>query len=191
MINYKEMDKSCFELYDSVQMNVDIRSEFRIKRIDQGLGGLLFEETPVRPYIKDLSVYERAQEYEKNFDISNWRFFMAFDEEKPVGAMTTAGTTNGMNMLNGATDACVLWDIRVNDEYKHRGIGKNLFELGIAAAKNDGYRRLFIECQNNNVTACKFYKKLGAVLTKVDMNAYCTEQGLENEVQFIWTLEIT
>lgn len=52
---------------------------------DGGLGGLLLEEKAVNPYIKDLSIYEKAVEYEKQFDITNWRFFMAFDGEIPMG----------------------------------------------------------------------------------------------------------
>lgn len=69
----------------------------------------------VEPYIKDLSVYERATEYEANFDIRNWRFYMAFDDEKPIGAMTIAGRTPELNILSGRDDACILWDIRIID----------------------------------------------------------------------------
>ena len=186
----KEMDKSCFPLYDQVSQNVDVRSEFRVTRIDNGLGGLVFEEVPVTPFVKDLSKYERAMEYEKMFDVSNWRFFMAFDGEIPVGAMTVAGTTEGMDMLGGRTDACVLWDIRVADDYKHKGIGQKMLDLGIAAARADGYRLMIIECQNNNATACKFYRKQGARLSKIDMNAYDSEPDIADEVQFVWHLDL-
>ena len=48
-----------------------------------------------------------------------------------LGVMTIAGTTEGMNMLGGKTDACVLWDIRVSDNYKHIGVGQRLFNQGI------------------------------------------------------------
>lgn len=81
MITFKEVDKSFFELYDKVSMNVNVQSEYEVKRINGGLGGLVFEEVPVEPYIKDLSIYERAIEYEKEFDITNWRFYMAFDDD--------------------------------------------------------------------------------------------------------------
>ena len=186
----KEMDKSCFALYDQVSMNVDVRSEYRVTRVDNGLGGLVFEEVPVTPFVKDLSKYERATEYEKMFDISTWRFYMAFDGDTPVGAMTVAGTTKGMDMLGGRTDACVLWDIRVADEYKHKGIGQQMLDMGIKAAKADGYRLMIIECQNNNVAACKFYRKQGALLSKVDMNAYDSEPDIADEVQFVWQLDL-
>lgn len=88
MIIVKEVDKSFLKLYDKVSMNVDVHSEYKIKRVNNGLGGFLLEEVQVEPYVKDLSVYERATGYEKEFDITNWRFYMAFDGDIPVGAMT-------------------------------------------------------------------------------------------------------
>lgn len=137
MIIYKEVDRSYFKLYDKVSMNVDVRSEYQVVRVDNGLGGLILEEVQVKPYIKDLSQYACAAEYEKEFDIANWRFYMAFDGETPVGAMTVAGKTEGMHMLSGRKDACVLWDIRVADAYKRNGIGKELLNMGITDAKNE------------------------------------------------------
>ena len=190
MIIFKEVDKSFFELYDKVSMKVNVQSEYEVKRINGGLGGLLLEEVPVEPYNKDLSIYERAIEYEKEFDITNWRFYMAFDDDIPVGAMTVAGKTEGLNMLNGRDDACVLWDIRVADTYKCNGIGQKLLEMGVLNAKKDGYQQMIIECQNNNVQACKFYQKQGAVLSKIDMYAYYSEPEVRNEIQFIWYLDI-
>lgn len=190
MITFKEVDKSFLELYDKVSMNVNVQSEYRVKRIDNGLGGFIFEEISVEPYIKDLSVYECAAEYEKTFDITSWRFYMAFDDATPVGAMTVAGKTDGLNMLYGREDACVLWDIRVADAYKHQSIGQKLFNMGVSNAKRDGYRQMIIECQNNNVPACRFYQKQGAVLSKMDMYAYYSEPEVRNEIQFVWYLEL-
>ena len=190
MIYVKKTDRSCFEMYDSVSMNVDVKSEYKVKRIDNGLGGFILEEVPVTPYVKDLSVYERATEYEKEFDITQWSFYMAFDDEKSVGAATVAARTDKLYMLAGRDDACVLWDIRVADEYKHQGIGQKLFDLAVKNAKADGYRQMIIECPNNNVPACNFYRKQGALLSKVDMYAYYQEEACRNEVQFLWYLDL-
>ena len=189
-ITIKEVDKTYFTLYDQVSANVDVRSEYRVNRVNRGLGGLVFEEVPVTPYVKDLSIYEKATEYEEMFDISNWRFYMAFDGDTPVGAMTVAGTTKGMDMLGEKSGACVLWDIRVADAYKHMGIGQRMLDLGKEAAKADGYQIMIIECQNNNVPACRFYWKQGALLSKLDMNAYDSEPEIADEVQFVWHLEL-
>lgn len=190
MIEIKEMDNSCFELYDSITMIVRVSSEYKIRRIENGLGGLLLEEYPVEPYIKDLSIYERATEYEKEFDISNWKFYMAFDGKIPIGAMTVAGRTENLNMLSGRSDACILWDIRVEEKYKRQGIGKKLFDIGVANAKKDGYKQMIIECQNNNVPACKFYEKQGAILSKIDMYAYYLEEDVKDEVLLLWYLDL-
>lgn len=190
MITVKEVDKSFLELYDKVAMNVNVNSEFKVERIYNGLGGFILKEVQVEPYIKDLSIYERATEYEKEFDITNWRFYMAFDGDIPVGAMTVAGKTEGLLMLYGRQDACVLWDIRIADTYKRKGIGQKLLDMGVLDAKKDGYRQMIIECQNNNVQACKFYHKQGAVLSKIDMYAYYSEPEVRNEIQFIWYLDI-
>lgn len=190
MITFREMDKSCFALYDSVSQNVEVRSVYQVRRLEGGLGGLLLEEVSVTPHIKDLSQYERAAEYEQNFNISTWRFYMAFDGDTPVGALTLAGPTEGMHMLNSREDACVLWDIRVADGYKHRGIGQQLFNMAVADAKACGYRQMIIECQNNNVPACHFYRRQGAVLGKIDMYAYYSDPAIRDEVQFIWYLDL-
>ena len=189
-ITFKEVDKSCFEIYDNIPMKVDVHSEYKIKRVDNGLGGLAFEEVPVEPYIKDFGKHDCATTYEERFDISTWRFYMAFDGERAIGAATVAGPTKGMNMLYGREDACVLWDIRVADGYKYQGIGQTLLDMGIAGARECGYQQMIIECQNNNVPACNFYHKQGAVLCKVDMHAYYMEPEVRNEVQFVWYLDI-
>ena len=107
-----------------------------------------------------------------------------------AGALTLAGPTEHLYMLNGRTDACVLWDIRVADGYKHRGIGQRLFDMAVAAARETGYRQMIIECQNNNVPACRFYRKQGAVLGKVDRYAYYDDPMLRNETQLIWYLDL-
>ena len=49
---------------------------------------------------------------------------------------------------------------------------------------------MMIECQNNNVAACKFYQKQGALLSKIDMYAYYHEEECKNEVQLIWYLDL-
>ncbi len=44
--------------------------------------------------------------------------------------------------------------------------------------------------QNNKVPACNFYRKQGALLSKVDMYAYYQEEACRNEVQFLWYLDL-
>lgn len=190
MLYVSEQDRGCFALYDAVPMLVDVRSEYRVTPDGDAPGGCRFEEVPVEPYTKDLGAFERASDYEKQFDITNWRFYMAFDGDRPVGAATVAGTTPGLQLLEGTDDACVLWDIRVADGYKRCGIGQRLFDLAAAGARADGYKQMVIESQNNNVPACRFYRRQGAQLAKLDPDAYRDVPGCENEVQLLWRLAL-
>lgn len=189
-ITLREVGRECFALYDSVPQNVFVQTEYRVEPVDGGLGGMRLREVPVEPYVKDLSQYERATEYEQQFDIASWRFYMAFDGDKPVAALTLAGPTEGMHMLCGRRDACVLWDIRVADDYKRRGLGQRLLDMAIADARSRGFRQMIIECQNNNVPACRFYHKQGAVLGKIDRYAYYADAAIRDEVQLIWYLTL-
>lgn len=190
IITYKAIDKTYFSLYDQVSMIVNVESEYFIEKINNGLGGIIIKEQPVTPYIKDLGKYEIAAEYEKKFNIVNWHFYMAFDGETPVGATTLVSRTKEINMLDDRDDLCVLWDIRVANGYKYKGIGQKLFDYGREWAKKQGLKQIKIECQNNNVPACKFYHKQGAVLSKIDEYAYHNDDDARHEVQLIWYLDI-
>lgn len=190
MINYKEIDKSYFEAYEEIPMIVHVKSYYTLEKINGGLGGFILRETPMYSYIKDYGKYQKPTKYQDNFDISNWKFFMAFDFKKPIGAVTIASRTDNLNMLDGRNDLSILWDIRVNDDYKHKGIGQKLFDLAVNWSKSQGFKQMKIECQNNNIPACKFYQKQGAVLSKIDEYAYYKDVSIRDEVQFMWYLNL-
>ena len=190
VITYREIDESYFEEYDRIPMLVHVKSILKLEKIENGLGGILLKETPVKEYLKDLGVYEEATKYAEEFDITNWAFFMAFDNELPIGAVTVASKTKNVNMLDGRDDMSVLWDIRVDDRYKRQGVGTKLFTMAVEWSKLNGLKQMKIECQNNNVQACRFYHKHGAILGKIDEYAYYNDIDIEDEVQLIWYLDL-
>lgn len=114
----------------------------------------------------------------------------SFDDEKPIGAVTIVSRTDDINMLDGRDDMTVLWDIRVSDTYKHKGVGQKLFNLAVEWSKSNGFKQMKIECQNNNVPACKFYRKQGAILRMIDEYAYIDDAESRFEVRFIWYLDL-
>ncbi len=190
MITYKSIEKEFLRNREEIPMTVYVTSEYLVEKINNGLGGLLFKEVNVPPYTNDFGKYAVMSEFEKNFDVSNWKFFMAFDGDKSVGAATLACKTPEVRMLDGREDLCVLWDVRVAEEYKHKGIGQKLFDICVEWAKSQGYNQMKIECQNNNVPACKFYHKQGAVLSAINEYAYYDDNESKNEIQFIWYLDL-
>jgi ribosomal protein S18 acetylase RimI-like enzyme len=115
---------------------------------------------------------------------------MAFDEERPVGGATVVTRTKEINMLSGRNDLAVLWDIRVDDAYKHQGVGQALFDLSVEWSRGQGIVQMKIECQNNNVPAVKFYHKQGAVLSAIDEYACYNEPEYRHETMFIWMLDL-
>ena len=190
MITYNEINEDYFEQYDTIPMLVPVRSILALKKIENGLGGILLEETPVKEYIKDLGAYAKAAEYADEFDITNWGFFMSFDGEKPIGAATIVAKPKDPRLVDGRDDLCLLWDLRVDDRYKQQGVGTSLLNMAVEWSRAKGYQQMKIECQNNNVQACKFYQKHGAVLGKIDEYAYYTEAAIKHEVQLVWYLDL-
>jgi len=194
VITYKKIDSTFFAQYDSIPMLVYVTSHFRIEKINRGLGGFTLVETPVEPYLKDFDddepLHNYASRQAERFDISNWGFFMAFDEEHAVGGAIVASRTKEVHMLSGRDDLAVLWDIRVEDAYKRQGVGQALFDMAVQWARKEGLTQLKIECQNNNVPAVKFYHKQGAVLSAIDEYAYYNEPQYRHETQLIWVLDL-
>ena len=102
MIRYRQVDKTFFPLYDRIPMRVQVTAQYKVEKLRRGLGGFVLVETPVKPYVKDFTAGEgeRAEQWEKRFDLSHWAFFMAFDGEHPVGAAAVASRTEGVQMLD-------------------------------------------------------------------------------------------
>lgn len=191
MITYKKVDQSYFPQYDQIPMIVHVSAYFRVEKHNRGLDGFTFVETPVEPYIRDFCIDDDdTVERWKRFNLDNWAFFMAFDGEQPVGAVAVASRDKEVNMISGRDDLAVLWDIRVVDAYKHKGVGQALFNMAVNWSREQGLVQMKIECQNNNIPAIRFYHKQGAVLSVIDEYAYYNESEYRHETQFIWFLDL-
>jgi len=191
-ITYKKVDRTYFPQYDQIPMTVHVSAYYRIDKDNRDLGGFTLVETPIEPYIKDFCVGddESITRWEKRWDISNWAFFMAFDGERPVGGATIVSRTKEIKMLSGRDDLAVLWDIRVDDAYKHKGIGQALFDMSVNWSREQGLVQMKIECQNNNIPAIRFYHKQGAILSSIDEYAYYNEPEYRHETQLIWFIDL-
>ncbi len=190
-IAIKQVDTTYFPQYDTIPMQVHVEREYRLVKQNNGLGGIIFKETQVEPYIKNFCVgKDESVTRWSRWDLSNWGFFMAFDGDKPIGAAAIATRTKDINMLCERDDLAVLWDIQVADEYKNQGIGHALFQKAVEWSRAQGMTQLKIECQNNNVPAVKFYHKQGAVLGGIDEYAYYNDPYAKGEIQFIWYLDL-
>ena len=191
MITYKQVDESCFKAYDEIPMLIHVNSVYAPKAVNGGLGGIVFEEIKVEPYIRDMGLYGSVSDYSKQFDMSNWAVFMAFDGDKAVGGAIAASKTKEIRMLDGRDDLCVLFDLRVDDTCKGMGVGTKLLQMVIEWSRANRLKQVKIESQTNNVPACKFYAKQGAVLRAVNEYAYLDDPyAREYEMQVVWYLDL-
>lgn len=187
----RQADASCLETYDKIPMIVSVERVLKLETPQNGLGGMrLAEEDAPRPYRKDFGRYEKIAQLPQRFCLANWAFFLAYDGGKPVGGAIVAARTPGVHMLEGREDLCVLWDIRVAEEYQSQGIGSRLFERAAQWGRAQGMRQMKIESQNNNVRAAKFYAGKGAILGAMDTHAYQGEPEVAEEIQLIWYLDL-
>ena len=190
MIIYRQAGLTDMHLYGSIPMHFDCESVYAIKRINNGLGGILFEETPVEPYLRELDFYDPPETW-RRFDTSHWAFYMAYDGELPVGGAAVASKTKEVDLLCGRDDITLLWDIRVDDRYKRQGVGAELFDLAVRWSRDKGFRQMKIETQNNNVAACRFYHKQGAYLCAFDeYSSYTDLTSKEHEFGMMWYLDL-
>lgn len=185
MIEIIEESSSILSQYEKVPIAFRVETRFLVVPIDNGLGGLTFTEETVTPYVKDYDAFEneRPSSWSKQFDISRWGIFAAFENGQCVGGATVAWNTPEVKMLEGRKDLACLWDLRVHPDYRDKGIGRKLFSYAVNWAREKQCRRLKIETQNINVPACRFYARQGCELRGINRYAY---GEVLDEIQFLW-----
>ncbi len=180
--------------YANVPMVCDVKSIFAIDEIDGDEGGFSLLEEPVRaPYRKD---YDASSEggpltWPRRFDLSHWKLWVAHDQSQIVGGAAVVWNSADFEILEGRNDLALLWDIRVRPTNQRNGVGAALFREAARWAKSNGCHVLKIETQNVNVAACRFYAKMGCVLSQIDRAAYRHCPEIADEVKLIWTLDLS
>ena len=185
-IKFCEIDIDKLEEYGNIPFYYDTNQKYEFKKVDNGLGGILLELVTVPEYHKDFGT--RTERWKQLFDLTNWKFYVAYNEDNQmIAGCTVATKTSNCIMLENRNDLAVLWDIRVSDKYKHQGIGQKLFDMAKEYATNNGFKQLKVECQNTNPVAVKFYHKQGMKLCAINEYAY---QDSLNEAQLLWYLDL-
>jgi GNAT superfamily N-acetyltransferase len=137
------------------------------------------------PYLKDYDAIagESPLDWPSRFDVSSWRMFSAWLEDRRVGGATVAWNSPDVLLLEGRRDLALLWDIRVAPDARGRGVGSSLFRSAEAWARAQGCSELKVETQNVNALACRFYGRQGCELRSVHYSAY---PQAPREIQLLW-----
>jgi len=186
MIKYEELKLKDLVKYDEISFYYETTKKYDIEKIDKGLSGFNIKLVDVEFFRKEFDA--KTSNWINYFgDLSNWKTYVAYDNNKLIGGCVIATKTPECNMLENREDLAVLWDIRVEKEYQKKGIGQELFNLGLKFCKENGFSQLKIECQNTNPVAVNFYHKQGAELCAINEYAYI---DAPNETQMLWYINL-
>ena len=99
------------------------------------------------------------------FATTEERLYWHFDEERrPMYAFFDNGRLCGYYSLFSRNDnECELSNLAVLPEYRHKGIGKSLFDHAVKTARDMGYSALNIGIVEENTVLRKWYEQNGAV----------------------------
>src|SRR5882724_3789784 len=79
----------------------------------------------------------------------------------------------------------VLWNLRVDLDYRRQGIGRRLWHRGLEYAQNADVRAIMLETQNTNVAACRFYAEMGCQLVGLNEALYSNDWQ-KTEAALFW-----
>jgi len=175
--------------YGRVSIAFLVTHRYRVDCVRGGLGGLALVEESVAPYIKDYDVRSGGPaRWASRWDVTCWGILAAYTHGKRVGGAVVARTTDELVITGPRADSAVLWDLRVDPVFRHRGIGQMLFSRVREWSIQNGCRRLEVETQNTNVPACQFYARQGCELVLIDRQAYEDEC---DEARLVWAQTLT
>jgi len=195
-VEIKQVDLDLLAAYEAIPISFTVESILRVDVIDGGLGGLaLVEEKADPPYVKYYGQdsdddSDSPTAWPKQFDVSRWGIFLAYDGPRPVGGAAVAIDTPGLNVLEDRRDLAVLWDIRVCADVRGRGIGAALLRHAAGWAGQQGCTQLKIETQNVNVPACRFYAGQGCTLGAIHRYGYAACPPVAHEAMLLWYLDL-
>lgn len=83
-----------------------------------------------------------------------------------------------------------LYDFKVNKKYRKQGVGSRLIEKAKEIAVMKGYRGIYTQGQDNNLSACLFYVKNGFHIGGLDTDVYKgTKQEGKADILFYLDVE--
>jgi GNAT superfamily N-acetyltransferase len=189
MVEVRPESIATLDRHGETSIQFEVSTVFDIDLVGGGLGGvLLSEQTVDEPWLKDYDAADGGpSRWASRFDVSSWGMFGAYEDGDRIGGAVIAVDTPNLHMLRGRRDLAVLWDLRVSPGSRRSGAGGALFHAAAAWAQERGCSALEVETQQVNVSACRFYQRMGCSLAALDRFAYAE---LPDETQLIWHLDL-
>jgi|SRR5436190_9271500 len=135
---------------------------------------------------KDYDAIEDPTRWSETWDLSKWGLLAAYIAQVRVGGCVLAFDTAGFEMLD-RPDMVVLWDLRVDEHHRRRGVATALIGAAEHWARARACTLLRVETQDVNPAACALYERCGCRLVRSNRGAY---PSLPHETQLIWEKRI-
>ncbi|GMV87783.1 MAG: hypothetical protein AMXMBFR81_07140 [Chthonomonas sp.] len=135
------------------------------------------------PWVKDYDALEDALHVlPARHRLERWLGLVALRGDSVVGTLLALADDPTYVPQIGAEGVWVV-DIRVDPSVRGTGVGSALWAAAEAWTLETGRCELWVETQDVNVPACRFYQKMGCRVASVDARAYPPEMG---ETRVIW-----
>jgi GNAT superfamily N-acetyltransferase len=176
-----QVDNSRLSEFDNIPISFEVHSIYEV--IDNTEQIELIERPVVTSYVKDYDqLNSNLSNPWFNMDTTSWGIFLALDEtqhDKPIGGAIVT------------MSECALCDLRVAPSHRRLGVGQALFKHAVDWSKQQEItKRMSIETQNTNVSACQFYAAMGAKLGDIDRNAYRNDKEVKHEIRLNWYIDL-
>ncbi len=84
-----------------------------------------------------------------------------------------------------------VWNILVDRDHRGCGLGRTFIERAVAWARERGFRALWLEAQNDNINACRFYKHVGFYISGIRDDFYTNDDIGRGQVAIFWSYHLT
>ncbi len=170
--------------YSLIPISFSADSRVDVESLFDANGGF-FRELPVPPREKDYDEdpSERPAAMAERHDLSRWGVYGVWKGEQLVAGAMVAEHERVFEFVHPQRPAAVVADIRVHPTCRGQGLGRLLFRECAAWAAERHCEDLFVETQDVNVQACRFYAAMGCSVHSVDTQAYGN-----GEARIVWRL---
>jgi ribosomal protein S18 acetylase RimI-like enzyme len=191
----QKIESNQYERYALIPGWFWVNSVLDVVAVDGGMGGFrLVEKQVEQPFIrhKGDERQDNPQFWSKEFNLSKWGIFVIEDEKgNPSGGAAVAIDSPVYPMDHfQRKDLAVLWDIRVHPDYRGKGIGSRLFKHAASWARSKGCGQLGLETDSSNVSACRFYRRMGCQLGAIHRYGYIAVPEAAPYAMLLWYFDL-
>lgn len=135
------------------------------------------------PWVKDYDALDDAIHLLPDRHLLDlWLGLVALCDGRIVGTLLAVADDPTYVLPQGADGVWVV-DVRVAPSVQGTGVGRALWSAAEAWAIERGRHTVWVETQDVNVPACRFYRAMGCQAVAVDSDAYPPELG---ETRVLW-----